>query len=184
MEKWREVVGYSSSYIVSDLGRIKSLISNKILKVNYNVAGYGFVNLYKNKKPSARMIHQLVAESWLYHVPCGQKLVVDHINGDKKDNRLINLQIITQRKNSLKDKELPPSGHHGVSWCNTNKKWVVRPRYRGKKVYLGHYDCADFASEVYQHFTNYVDDYVLTEDKLIELKVIYKDKLKKLKEHG
>ena len=42
--------------------------------------------------------------AFLNHKPNGNKLVVDHINNVKTDNRLSNLQIITQRKNTSKDR--------------------------------------------------------------------------------
>ena len=41
-------------------------------------------------------VHQLVAMAFLDHVPNGHTLVVDHINDVKSDNRLSNLQLITQ----------------------------------------------------------------------------------------
>ena len=45
-------------------------------------------------------VHQLVAMAFLQHVPDGMNLVIDHINGDKQDNRVENLRIVTQKKNT------------------------------------------------------------------------------------
>ncbi|CAB4153010.1 NUMOD4 [uncultured Caudovirales phage] len=98
MEIWNPVKDYEGLYEVSSLGRVISVRKNKILKPILN-GKYFKVSLSRTHKIR---IHQLVANVFLGHNTCGMKLVVDHINGDCLDNRLSNIQVVTQRENVLK----------------------------------------------------------------------------------
>jgi hypothetical protein len=103
-------------YQVSNLGNVRSLdrtvyhpIKQKIrlkgvaLKPSYTTRKkYLQVRLCKNGKMYTFMIHQLVAIVFLNHKPNGNKLVVDHINNDRMDNRLENIQILTGAENTRK----------------------------------------------------------------------------------
>lgn len=114
LEIWKPIKGYEGIYEFSNLNNVKSLsriikkkngavvnLKEKILKQNFNT-GYYRVGLYLNGELSNLGIHQLVAMEHLGHTVCGFKLVVDHINDIKTDNRIENLQIITQRENIIK----------------------------------------------------------------------------------
>lgn len=81
------------------------------------------------------------------------KLVVDHKNHIRLDNRLINLQYLTQRLNtsSSKNKPTPSSNYTGVvKTANRFKKWGVYIRINQKKYYLGGYKTEIEASNAYQ----------------------------------
>lgn len=114
LEIWKPIKGYEGIYEFSNLNNVKSLsriikkkngavinLKEKILKQTFN-KGYYKVGLYLNGELSNLGIHQLVAMEHLGHTVCGLKLVVDHINEIKTDNRIENLQIITQRENIIK----------------------------------------------------------------------------------
>jgi ribosomal protein L15E len=71
--------------------------------------------------------------AFLNHTPCGYKIVVDHIdNNIKTDNRLENLQLITQRENVSKDIKNTSSKYIGVCWHKKAKKWRSSIQINGK----------------------------------------------------
>lgn len=101
MEIWKDIENYEDLYQVSNLGNIKSLKRNKILKPAFNKS-YLQIGLYKDGKRKFFLIHRLVAEAFL---PNEDELPeVDHISGDKTDNRVANLQWITNIENNRKRK--------------------------------------------------------------------------------
>ena len=157
-EIWRDVVGYEGVYQVSDFGNIRSLdrIDSKrkgrILKQNPDGGGYLIVRLSLNGKVKTRKVHQLVAESFLDHIPCGMRLVVDHINDYKLDNRVENLQIITQRSNARKTQGKYSSNYKGVSFYPNRNKFVASCRYNKKLKYLGGFNTELEASKAYNNF--------------------------------
>ena len=152
-EIWKKIPGHEN-YQASSLGRIKSLarlsanghkLKEKILKIGVDCYGYKYVRAdVLNRK-----VHKLVAMAFLNHTPCGLKVVVDHIDNNKLNNHIDNLQLISQRQNTSKDKN-PKSGFTGV-WLN-GKKWGSRITFKGRKLYLGTFNTPEEASEVYQKF--------------------------------
>ncbi len=163
-EEFKSVKGYEGLYEVSNLGRVKSLsrtmrskgdsvrrVEERILKGTLDSAGYYSVNLSKNGTAKVRKIHQLVTIAFLGHAPSGHEIVVDHINNDKTNNRLDNLQLVTPRENCSKDRE-GTSKYVGVSWKKSLGKWISQIYINGKKVHLGVFDCEIAASNVYQEY--------------------------------
>ncbi|MBQ8207049.1 MAG: HNH endonuclease [Bacilli bacterium] len=106
-EIWKDIKGYEGLYKASNLGRIKSMPRHgthvreeHILKQNVNRKGYSIVGLTKNSKTSTITVHRLVANAF---IPNPNNLPqVDHINDNKKDNSINNLQWITNEDNMKK----------------------------------------------------------------------------------
>ena len=96
-EHFRVIPGYENLYAVSNLGNVKSIKKNTILKPGGKL--YPLVGLSKNNKKVGYTIHQLVAMAFLDHSPNGYNSVIDHIDGNPMNNRLDNLQVVTQREN-------------------------------------------------------------------------------------
>jgi len=121
-EEWRDVVGYEGIYQVSNLGRVKSLKfkKEKILKGSlYDT--YRMIGLSVNGKVNLSCVHVLVAVAFLGHIPCGHKIVVDHIvNKNRLDNSVFNLQLIKHRENDSKD-TISKSGFVGIQKTKNNK---------------------------------------------------------------
>ena len=152
IEEWEDILGYEGLYKVSNLGNIKSLKfqKEKVLKLQTNTKGYFIVNLYKNKKMKSHQIHQLVAIAFLNHVPCKMELVINHINFDKKDNKVSNLEIVTNRENSNRKHLKSTSKYTGVSFEKDRNKWVAQIKINGKRVLLGRFSNEIDASNAYQ----------------------------------
>ena len=85
MEIWKDVKGYEGLYQVSNLGRIKSLRTNRILKNIKDKDGYEiiFFSIHQNQK--CFKIHRLVAEAFIPNPD--NKPQVEHINSISEDNR-------------------------------------------------------------------------------------------------
>ena len=151
-EIFKDVIGFKGHYQVSNLGRVKSVKFNKekILKPGFDSNGYYIVNLCKNNKRYVKKIHQLVAMYFLDHNPNGMVIVVDHKNNIKTDNRLENLQIITNRQNTSKDK-IGSSKYTGVCWSKDRNKWLSQIYINGKGKYLGLFENELDASIAYQN---------------------------------
>ena len=151
IEVWKNIPEFKS-YQVSNLGNVKSLKYGKerILKKPIGGGGYIQVGIYKNKKCSKRTINQLMAIAFLNHKPSGHKMVVDHIDTNKLNNKLYNLQVITNRKNLSKDKK-GTSKYTGVSWNKKNKKWIASIRINSKYNHLGSFTNEIEASQAYQN---------------------------------
>ena len=157
-ETFKTIPGYEGLYEISDKGNVKSLNyhghlgNERILKPHLS-NGYFCINLNKDKKQKRKTfgIHQLMAITFLDHIPCGYKLVVDHIDNNPRNNNLSNLQVITNRENCSKDQKGYSSKYTGVCWDKQTKKWLSRIVIGNKRKYLGHFENEIDAHEAYQN---------------------------------
>lgn len=141
-EIWKDIYKYEGLYQVSNLGRIKSLKRSKVrndrvLKMSLCSGGYYRVNLKGKGKGKSVRVHTLVAEHFLNHNYKITKKVVDHINNNKLDNRVENLQIITQRENASKDKKGYSSKYVGVHITRLKNRWRACITIDSKQIDLG-----------------------------------------------
>jgi len=166
IEEWRDIPNYEGYYQVSDLGRVRRL-DRTVLTIN------GQERLYKRKVIEGNVqkgyrqttlrcdgigrrytFSQLVAMAFLGHEPNGYTLVVDHINGDKLDDRVENLRLVTQRANSSTcfrpNEESFSSQYVGVNWDKKTSKWTSQIYNNGVSIILGYYDTEIKASKAYQ----------------------------------
>lgn len=95
-EEWK--VFRDSIYLISNLGRVKNAKTNKILKGKITESGYREYCLHINKKKQSFRGHKLVWEVWIGT----EQNIINHINGNKLDNRITNLENITNQENTLK----------------------------------------------------------------------------------
>lgn len=139
VEIWKDIPNYKF-YQVSNLGRVKSLKYGKtrVLSLTTDIRGYLNVGLYNSIKQKMFKVHTLVAMAFLDHVPDGtHKIVVDHIDNNKLNNRVDNLNLTTQRENSSKDRKGGASEYVGVSWNKVNKKWRADIQFGDRLICLG-----------------------------------------------
>lgn len=108
-EIWKDVVGYEGLYKVSNFGLVKRIKTEKtdgsgnyernehVIKQRKNNKGYAIVDLYKNNKRGQFLVHRLVALSFISKqdgLDC-----VNHIDEDKNNNHITNLEWCTQKHN-------------------------------------------------------------------------------------
>jgi hypothetical protein len=152
-EVFKDIPGYEGLYQVSNLGNVKSLpkkwiagngtvrnSNSKILKPGIDSSGYYSVGLSLNFKSKTINIHKLVAITFLNYIPSNnEKLVVDHIDNNKLNNCLKNLQLITHRENCSKGKllKIKTSKYTGVIYHIQCKKWISRIQINKKNIHIG-----------------------------------------------
>lgn len=113
-EIWRPIRGYEKVYEVSNLGRVKALarvikrpshhdqpVKERIMKLRIGTTGYPTVQLYcGNRVRKDYQVHRLVAEAFLDNPE--NKPVIDHIDGNKQNNHVNNLEWVTVRENNVR----------------------------------------------------------------------------------
>lgn len=133
LEIWKDIPGHEGRHMVSSEGRIKSLdriitdvngfsYSKKGKVLNYGPSphGYIFVRLDGNRK---RYIHDLVCLAFKGPKPIGHH--VDHINGNRSDNREVNLRYLTIKANTSK-----PGEKNGFSKLTEDVVLLIRSKYK------------------------------------------------------
>jgi hypothetical protein len=97
------------------------------------------------------MAHKI---AWLYEYGVMPKAEIDHINGDKSDNRVGNLRLATKSQNEFNKGKTArnSSGFKGVSRCDRLNKWLARCMVNGKSKYLGSFETPELASRAYEQF--------------------------------
>lgn len=155
-QTWLPIPDYEGYYEVSDSGEIRRVKGwngeGNILAKVPDRDGYLKVHLSVNGKAKKRLVHRLVMRAFIGE----SNLEVDHLNGNKQDNRLSNLEYVTTSENQLrlKDRSGRKSGTRGVSWHKQNQKWQVEFRVGNKRNYVGIYDTIEQASEAYKKAIN------------------------------
>jgi len=149
MENWKYL---NENYKVSDLGNVFSVRNSTILKPSIR-GGYKRIKINIGDGIKKYGVHQLVAIGFLGHTPDGHKIVVDHINNNKSDNRLENLRLISNRENL--SRRGGASKYVGVS--KFRDKWMSAIRVDGKLEYLGLYQTEENAHRAYIKRLNELD---------------------------
>jgi hypothetical protein len=152
MEEFKEVPGYDGMYQISNFGTLKSFKSGELKVIKGCIRKkdgrrlFGLYNGYNTKTVTAAVVIMMAFKSFK---PCGNGLVVDHIDNDCTNDRLDNLQIISQRENLSKD-TVGTSEYVGVSWNVSKSKWRSQIRINKINLHLGSFIKEKEAGEMYQ----------------------------------
>lgn len=154
MEEFKEIPNFKY-YQVTDNGIVRSFKTGKwkIMTGGIDTGGYRYVNMCRNDGVRKnRSIHQLVAEVFLGHIPCGMEIVVNHIDFNIKNNCVSNLELVINRENTNRKhlKYRATSKFTGVS-LTIDKKWLASINVKGKQTYIGRFDTEEEASQWYNN---------------------------------
>jgi hypothetical protein len=102
LEIWEDIKNYEGLYQISNLGMVRSLprrsTQGGILKLGLNRDGYYHVSLSKNSVRETLKVHRLVAENFVPNPE--NKSCVNHKDGIKVNNEVVNLEWCTHKENS------------------------------------------------------------------------------------
>lgn len=107
----------------------------------------GYVRIYINR--IGYLAHRL---AWVYSHGREPSDCLDHINGNRSDNRITNLReasIAENNQNRVPFKK-NSSGHQGVNWDASSSKWRAKVYLKGKCIDLGHFSDKEDAAKAYR----------------------------------
>ncbi len=124
-EIWKSIKNFEGKYLVSNLGNVFSNHIKRNLKLQNNKHGYIYCNL-SIKKGSTKysLIHRLVAEAFIPNPE--NKPEVNHIDGNKKNNSVDNLEWVTSKENI---------DHAFKNNLRNSKTLIKNGEIKSKKVY-------------------------------------------------
>lgn len=143
---------YENLYYITDDLRIFSVArkgtSGNEIKPQLNIEnGYLRISLSKENKRKKVMLHRIIAENFIPNP--NNYTTVDHINGNKLDNRIENLRWCSQAENSRFDnhklRSNNTSGYRGISFDKRCNKYQTEVNVAGKQIYVGKFDTLEMA---------------------------------------
>lgn len=170
IEEWRPIEGYEGVYEVSSYGRVRSLdrydsnnhfLKGRILKLCADKYGYLNVGLSLGNKEKKYKVHRLVAEAFL---PNPDNLPqVNHLDEDKTNNRVDNLEMCTakynsnygSRKDRVRDTAIKNGSWSGLSKEEWRKKYYEENKEHRKRYYQEKKDhIKEYYKKYYQEHKN------------------------------
>lgn len=165
-EIWKPVGEFIGRYEISNLGRVRSLEDNhgkpikRIKKQSLTQTGYYEVQLSIKDENHHRKVHRLLALAFIPNPDC--KPHINHIDGNKLNNSLDNLEWCTQQENiqHAYDTGLNPtnaeslkgnkwgitSKYHNVSWDKTRGKWKASLKEKQRMIFQKRFDSEEDAA--------------------------------------
>lgn len=97
-----------------------------------------------------RKYYRLHRVAWALHYGSDPVQFIDHINGDKSDNRIANLRLATKSSNAWNQRRPQRSNPYlGVCWHKSSKKWAAQIGLNGKRWCIGLFETAEQARDAY-----------------------------------
>ena len=114
------------------------------------------MRLYKNNIGATKLVHRLVVEAFFGKT----KKSVNHIDYDKTNNNINNLEIVSHRQNIIHSYKRfdSYSKFNGVSYYSRNKKWCANISINGKNTYLGLFKTEYEAKNAYNKKLNEIGE--------------------------
>ncbi|TXK26546.1 hypothetical protein FVR03_21730 [Pontibacter qinzhouensis] len=152
-EIFKDIPGFEGIYQVSNFGRVKSLKFNKVkmLILTLDAAGYPRTGLSVNGKYKSYKVHRIVAQVFIPNPD--NKPFLDHINGNRADNRIENLRWVSHRENgrnqTVHRSNKGTSKFYGVSWHTRDEIWISQIKIGYQNLYLGCFKQEEDAAKAY-----------------------------------
>ena len=147
-EEWRSVSGFES-YQVSNIGRVRKVETELILKSSLKKDGYYHIGLCNGESRKCLLIHRLVAQAFIENP--GNKGLVNHIDHDKSNNTILNLRWVSKAENNMNmlKRADTSSKYKGVYWYKRTNQWHVQIRLNGTRKTFGYYTNEEEAAAKY-----------------------------------
>lgn len=167
-EVWKPIKGFKKKYEISNTGKVKSMdmkLKNRcsywikkgrILTELYDQRGYPMVHLCVEQRHITKRIHTLVWDAFGKRKRNGRKLQVDHIDNNKLNNKITNLQLLSSRLNNTKKfngRKLPT----GVYERKDLEGFTSQIGLNGKTIYLGSFKTIKEAAGKYREARKLMD---------------------------
>lgn len=139
----RPIELFAGKWRVRNCTRWNNTYADKPITVKHH-GGYVILNIKHAGKAISLLGHRVALALHCGEWPEGE---VDHINGDRSDNRLCNLRIVRRLDNN-RNKRLQANnttGFSGISWDGSRGKWVAEIGGRGNRRFLGRFTSFDDA---------------------------------------
>lgn len=174
---WKDIPEFESAYEVSNTGLVRrkarqgatKYIEAKMVSVQVNYLGYEYVDLnYPKSTRTRKTVHQLVFAAFTPTFKYGQ--MINHIDGNKRNNTLANLEFSNAVHNNTHAHTLPNSTKPGkskyknVSICLDKRHKNPKPHYMAsvhianKRNYLGMFDLEVDAAKAVDAFLDKIGD--------------------------
>lgn len=148
-EVFKVIEWLTTDYEIGDRGTVYSLKNGRraLMTPTLTHRGYYSYHLCINGKPKWFFAHRLV---YMAHKgPIQEGMQIDHLNGVKTDNRVSNLEPVTNRENTVRYRNTDAgrcrsSGHVGVYWDEQRQKWQACLHVCGTRLHLGRFDADKF----------------------------------------
>lgn len=151
MEIFKEIDGYEGNYLISNYSNVYSIKKGKlkIMKPFKAARGYIIIDLSINGNRKSHYLHRLMALHFIENP--NNYPDVNHIDHDKTNNNLSNLEWVNTRENVSHDiiKKNNSDKLLGASWYPPYNKYRSRIRIENKNIHLGYFNTKEEAQQAY-----------------------------------
>lgn len=160
--EWKLIAGFGGTYSVSNYGDVKNNRTGKLMKPRKNEKGYLRIGLTTNGKQKCMRVHRLVAQAFIPNPE--NKPEVNHIDFDKENNCVNNLEWVTGKENTKHSlgnrKRSNEKNYKNIS--NTGEKYI--------SYYSGYYVVRMFGKKYFcKSFKNIYDAKKCRDEKIKEI---------------
>ena len=164
----KHIIGYEGKYMITNLGRVWSIVKHKFNSIGNHTLGYKVVNLKVNGKQKTFLIHRLIAIHFIENPIPTEYNMVDHINRVKTDNRIDNLRWCNQSLNNrnMKKRKNTSSKFKGVILDKRDNKWQSEIKINKVRKCLGRHFTEEEAAKAYNQYIidNKLEEFFILND--------------------